>query len=50
MPELAWHGFVDLLALSKDFCEIRDFKTGAMKDRTSSNFASTHFCGPATMN
>ncbi len=32
VPELAWHGFVDLLALSKDFCEIRDFKTGAMKD------------------
>ncbi len=32
VPELAWHGIVDLLALSKVSCEIRDFKTGSMKE------------------
>ena len=31
-PELGWRGFVDLLTVSDSLCEIRDFKTGAVKD------------------
>lgn len=31
-PCLAWHGVADLLSLSSNACEIRDFKTGAAKD------------------
>lgn len=30
-PTMAWCGFVDLLTVSQDGCEIRDFKTGARK-------------------
>ena len=30
--DLGWHGFVDLLTLSSDFCEIRDFKAGKEKE------------------
>lgn len=30
-PELGWHGIVDLLTISVDSCEIRDFKTGTPK-------------------
>jgi hypothetical protein len=33
--ELGWHGFVDLLTLSADVCEIRDFKTGIPKEEHS---------------
>lgn len=29
--DLGWHGFVDLLTLSSDVCEIRDFKAGKEK-------------------
>jgi CRISPR/Cas system-associated exonuclease Cas4 (RecB family) len=29
---LAWHGFIDLLSLSSDACEIRDFKSGKQKE------------------
>lgn len=32
VPDLGWHGFLDLLTLSKPLCEIRDFKTGSMKE------------------
>lgn len=31
VPELGWHGIVDLLTISTDLCEIRDFKTGIPK-------------------
>jgi hypothetical protein len=31
-PGLRWHGIADLLLLSPDTCEIRDFKTGAKKE------------------
>jgi CRISPR/Cas system-associated exonuclease Cas4 (RecB family) len=31
--EIAWHGKADLITLSRESCEIRDFKTGAAKDR-----------------
>ena len=31
--EMGWHGFVDLLTLSDLECEIRDFKTGAVKQQ-----------------
>lgn len=31
--DLGWHGFVDLLTLSSDVCEIRDFKTGREKEQ-----------------
>jgi PD-(D/E)XK nuclease superfamily len=33
--ELSWHGIADLLLLSSEVCEIRDFKTGAKKDSHS---------------
>lgn len=31
VPELSWYGVGDLVTLSDDFCEIRDFKTGIPK-------------------
>lgn len=33
--EMGWHGVADLLSLSTDDCEIRDFKTGSAKDTHS---------------
>jgi hypothetical protein len=31
--DLRWHGVVDLLTIAPDYCEIRDFKTGAAKEQ-----------------
>jgi PD-(D/E)XK nuclease superfamily len=31
--DLRWHGVVDLLTVTASYCEIRDFKTGAAKER-----------------
>ena len=31
-PELGWRGFIDLLTVTKESCEIRDFKTGIAKE------------------
>ncbi len=32
VPELGWKGIADLLTLSEESCEIRDFKTGSFKE------------------
>lgn len=33
VPELQWHGVIDLLTISATCCEIRDFKTGSIKEQ-----------------
>lgn len=33
VPQLQWHGVIDLLTIADASCEIRDFKTGAIKEQ-----------------